>query len=225
MDRGLLWCAVHAVGLILLLAVGCSEEEKAVLLFGKSVPLESQLEHLAELGLILNPGVDEEQLTTFEDRESLESKPYKRLVEVMGIELEEEPYTPLCNQLWMCDYERVEDHGAYVEVLQRLELMTSGAVKIENARDHVDIEEDRAWIEFDYQGQRIHWDFEVDNDWLDPSILVKYDELLKSSGSPIRIYSNHGDYGQVAFLGALQMQQKKKFDKLTRVKLQPLSHD
>ena len=40
------------------------------------------------------------------------------------------------------------------------------------------------------------------------------DDLFESSGAPVRIYSNHTDYGQVAFLGAFGMEQKKKFQEL-----------
>ena len=194
-------------------------------LFRKSVSLEKQLEQLSAIGLTLNSGIEEDQLTTFDDRATLESAPFEGLVEVMGFDIEEEPFTPLCNRLWMCDYERVEDHGAYAEVLQRLELMTSGVLGIENIRDHVDIEEEKGWIEFDFSGQRVHWDFEVDNDWLDPSIFTRYDDLLKSAHAPVRIYSNHTDYGQVAFLAAFGIVQKKNFDKLSRVKLTPLPRD
>ncbi len=187
-----------------------------------SVSLEEQLENLAELGLTLNPEIGEEQLTIFSDRESLESDPYHELVEVMGRELAEEPYTPLCNALWMCDSECIVDHGDYKRILQRLELMTSQALQAENTEDYVSIEDDIAWLEFDHQGQRVCWDFEVSDDWLDLSIVVRYDQLLKSSGAPVRIYSNLREYGQVVFLGAFEPEQKTRFDKLSRVKLTAL---
>ena len=215
-------CLLSAV----LLIVSCSKEKDPMPLFGKKrVTIEKQLETLADLGLTLNSGVGEEQLTTFEDRSALETTPYKGLIEAMGFELEEEPYTPLCDPLWMCDYERVEDHGAYVEVLQRLERMTSGTLGLTNMRDQVDLEEEVAWLEFDHQGQRVRWEFEVDDDWLDPTILIKYDDLLESSGVQVRIYSNHTDYGQVAFLGAFSPDQKTRFDRIARVKLSRLPRD
>lgn len=201
------------------------EKEGTVPLFRKKVSLEHQLERLAELGLVLNSGVDEAQLTTFEDRKSLEATPYKGLVEVMGMELEEEPYTPICNPLWMCDYERIEDHGAYVEVLQRLELLTAGALGADDVRDFVDVEEGVAWLEFDCDGERVRWELLVDDDWLDPTIFVRYDDLLAAKGAAVRIYSNHTDYGQVAFIAAFTSDQKKDFDELTRVKLAPLPRD
>ncbi|MCA8959732.1 MAG: hypothetical protein KDC38_04440 [Planctomycetes bacterium] len=188
----------------------------------KRVTIESQLAALAEIGLTLNPGVGEEQLTRSDDRRSLESPPYRGLIEVMGMDLEEEPYTPLCDRLWMCDVERVEDHGDYVEVLERLERMTSNALDLSHVKDHVDLEEGVAWLEFEHEGQRVRWDFRIDDDWLDPTVLTRYDGLLGASGSRVRIYSNHRDYGQVAFLAAFEPDQKKRFDQLSRIRLSRL---
>src|SRR5262249_55062059 len=153
--------------------------------------LERQLSDLAAIGLVINPGVTREDLTTFEAREVLETKPYRGLVEGMGIDIEREPYTPICDRLWMCDYERVEDRGAYRDVILRLEVMTAGRLKLANVTDYVDLEEGKAWVELDFQGRRIHWDLAVHDDWLDPTILVNYDQLLEEAGSPLRIYSNH----------------------------------
>lgn len=188
-------------------------------LLSKRVPLEQQLSVLKSLELVLNPAVTVEDLCAFQELRSLESSPYQGLVEVMGIDLEREPYLPMCDRLWMCDYERVEDHGAYREVVERLEVMTASRLKLRNISDFVDVEEGYAWVEFDYQGERVHWDFVVDDDWLDPAVLVSYDRLLKNASSPLRIYSNHTDYGQSALLAAFTPEAKRRFDKLTKISL------
>lgn len=44
-------------------------------LFTKKVALEAQVAALADIGLRLNPGVNEADLTTFGDRASLQAKP------------------------------------------------------------------------------------------------------------------------------------------------------
>ena len=207
----------------IILAAGCTPPEpEAETGPSGRVPIEKQIERLARFGLIVNPGVGEDELTMFDDRHTLESVPYQGLVDVLGMDIGEEPFTPLCNQLWMCDYERIEDHGAYKEVLRRLETMTGRALLLENIADHVDIEAGVAWVEYDRGGTRVRWDLEVDGDWLDPSILVRYDRLLAQTGAAVRIYSNHTDYGQVAFLAALRPEQKQEFDALVRVRLTPL---
>ena len=48
--------------------------QESVPLFRKSVQLKAQLERLAAIGLALNSGIAEEQLTTFDNRETLESR-------------------------------------------------------------------------------------------------------------------------------------------------------
>ena len=195
-------------------------EESPVGMFGnKNLSLDRQLEGLKQCGIEINNGVTSQDLLMFHSKEEMEEAPYKALIETLGYEIEREPYSPISNKLWMCDYERIEDHGAYKDVIERLELMTGNALGFEKITDYVDIEEGKAWVKFTYKGKKIHWDAEVDSDWLDPYILVKYDQLLKASGKGIRIYSNHTDYGQVAFFGAFSNADYRCFKKLSKVTL------
>ena len=207
-----------------LAAIACSREEErdAVGLFSKSVSIEAQLAELAKAGLVVNPGVVEADLTTFHSRAEMEKKPYAGLVEVLGIELEREPFTPICDRLWMCDFERIEDHGAYREVVERLERMTGGALQLSGIADYVVIDEEKAWVEFDRGGQRTHWDLRIQDDWLDEQVLRRYAALLATSGSPIRLYINETDYGQTAFLGAFTAEEKAAFEKLSPIRLPPM---
>jgi hypothetical protein len=194
--------------------------EKNMRLFGrKKVLLDEQLHKLSEIGLHLSEGVTVEDLFIFDSQEEMEKEPYKGIIEALGYEIERAPYTPVCARLWMCDYERIEDHGAYVDIIERLELMTGNALELTDIKDYVDVEEGKAWVEFFCKGEEIHWDAEVDNDWLDPYIIVKYDALLKERQKGIRIYSNHTDYGQVGFFGAFTDEQYKLFSKVSNVKL------
>lgn len=191
-------------------------------LFSKTVTLEVQLQALAEIGLVPNEGVTESDLTMFEDRAQLERRPYRGLVEVMGAELEREPYTPISDRLWMCDHERVEDHGAYREVLMRLEVMTENALGLGGVVDYVDLEQEIAWVEFGFQSARLRWELSVQDDWLDPSIFGRYDRLLEEAGASRRLYSNRTDYGQVELVGAFTLDEKRRFDRLTKIKMLPI---
>lgn len=216
--------------LVLMVALGdfsaCSSSDKEqndVGLFRRNITIEAQLASLAKAGLILNAGVVEADLTAFHSRVDLERNPFVGLVEALGNDLEREPFTPVCDHLWMCDFERIEDHGAYRDVLLRLERMTGRALSLSGIADHVDVDAGEAWVEFEFRGDHVRWDLRVDNDWLDPQVLTNYDSLLKTSGSAIRLYLNQDDYGQVAFLGAFSPEEKAAFDKLTRIKLLPLT--
>lgn len=208
------------------LQAACSvetREQDAAGLPENTATVEAQLAALAQAGIVVNAGVVEADLTTFQSRADLERTPYVGLVEVLGIALEREPFTPICDRLWMCDFECIEDHGSYAAVVERLELMTGGALHLANIEDHVDLEAGEAWVAFDVGGERTRWDLRVDDDWLDPQVLAKYDELLEASGSAIRLSMNQDDYGQVAFLGAFRPEEKSIFDALTTIELAPLA--
>ncbi|MDM3870154.1 hypothetical protein QSV34_02165 [Porticoccus sp. W117] len=189
--------------------------------FGKKkISVEEQLSKIQECGIHMNSDSTLEDLFIWEDRSAIESAPYKPIIEALASEIEREPYSPISNNLWMCDYERIEDHGAYIEIIERLELMTNGALDLTNISDYVDVEEGTAWVQFEFRGKQIKWEATVDNDWLDPYIIVKYDELLKSLGADIRIYSNHTDYGQVAFFAAFSSAEFQCYKKLSPIKLE-----
>jgi hypothetical protein len=189
----------------------------------KSVTLEAQLAALAEVGLVVNAGVAETELTTFSPRAELESAPFVGLVEVLGFEIENPPYTPICDRLWMCDFERIESDGDYCDVLRRLERMTGGALALSGLADRVDVDAGKAWVEFECAGKKTRWDLEVQSDFLDPAVLLEYDALLAATGSMVRLYINQEDYGQVAFIGAFAPEQKAAFDALTRIRLKPMA--
>lgn len=204
-----------------LLALGTTvaSEEISLRFFNKNIPLDVQVKKLEACGIFVNQEVRESDFYSFYSREEIEQSPYIKLVETLAIDVEREPYIPIANSLWMCDYERIDDHGSYIDIIKRLELMTNSALKLSEVNDFVDIEEDEAWVEFMYAGDKIRWDAKVDNDWMDPFIIVKYDQLLKNANTKVRIYSNHTDYGQSALFAAFTDEQFNCFKRLSKVKL------
>jgi len=176
-----------------------------------SVSLEQQLEVLSTCGVVLSSEVKIEDLFMFHSRAELEANTYKDLIVTLGYEMERDPFVPLCNRLWMCDYERIEDTGSYAEIIERLHRMSEHSLPLSDIDDLVDIEANTAWVEFDLEGSRIHWDAEVDNDWLDPTIVVRFNSLLNAKQSPYRIYSNHTDFGQCAFFSCFTQEEFRKF--------------
>jgi hypothetical protein len=191
--------------------------------FTKSVGFDEQLARLAEAGLRVNAGVTHEDLCAFGTRKEIESKPYEALFDVLGIELEREPWTPICDRLWMCDLERVEDHGAYREVLERLERMTGNAARLAKITDFVDVEGRTAWAAFESDGREERWKFEVEDDWLDPSVIKRYDDLLDVRRSETRLWVNTLDYGQAVLLGAFTPEQKAVLERLRKTGMKALA--
>jgi hypothetical protein len=186
------------------------------------IPLEQQLKALADCGITLSPEATLDDLFMFHSRVEHEATPFKELIPTLGFEMERDSFAPLCNRLWMCDYERVEDHGAYADVIRRLQQMSEQSLAISGVADYVDIEAGTAWVEFNVAGSRIHWDAKVDNDWLDPYIVVKFDSLLLSHRTSFRIYSNHTDFGQSAFFACLTPSEFERFQKLATFKLREI---
>lgn len=187
------------------------------------MPLEQQLRALAECGIRLNPAVTVDDLFMFHQRKVHEAEPFKELIPTLGFEMERDPFEPICNRLWMCDYERVEDHGSYASVIARLHRMSEECLPVSCITDCVDLEAETAWVEFDLAGSRIHWDAEVDDDWLDPSVIMRFHELLRAHKAPLRIYSNHTDFGQSVFFACLTPAEFEQFQKLASFKLAELA--
>jgi hypothetical protein len=181
--------------------------------------LEEQLATLEELGLVLGEGVTVHDLTAIVPRGALEAEPYRGVIEVMGYDMEREPFTPLCDRLWMCDYECIEGPGSYREILERLERLTACGMAMQDIQDHVDFDAGEAFVQFTSRGTRFQWDVKFDGDWIDPLLLAAYAVRLRESGSLLQLYSNHTDYGQVALLGAFTPDDKARFDELTSIEM------
>jgi len=184
----------------------------------ETVPFQTQLNELAKLGVNPSANVTSDDWVSFHPIANYEAKPYYYIIEALGCEIQRDDYSPMCSSLWMCDYERIEDHGAYREIIERLQLLSGTRLPISNISDFVDIEEGKAWVEFDLGGTRHHWNAKVDNDWMDPYIIVRFDELLRKATDLI-IYSNHTDFGQSALFACMSEQQFGAFCKLSRVKM------
>ncbi|MBN9414971.1 MAG: hypothetical protein J0I12_06000 [Candidatus Eremiobacteraeota bacterium] len=173
------------------------------------VTVEEQLRQLAECGVVPSPGAD---LFELHSREQMEKKPYGPLIEALSMDC--------CTALWMCDYERIEDHGDYRDVLLRLESMHAG-LGLAEISDFVDVNAGQARVEFRWRGEARKLVLKVDNDWLDPQLLRSYAEMLEGTGR--KLYSNERDYGQSALLAIFDEKQMACFQALSPVKLKPMA--
>ena len=133
------------------------------------VSIEQQLAELEKLGFEINAGVTRQDLLDHYPLEKIEAQPYYAIVKILGSEIQREPWTPICDSFWICDFERIENQGAYCDILKRLHAMSQMRLPITDIQDHVDLdEEERAWVEFRLSGETVHWDMVVKNDWMDP---------------------------------------------------------
>jgi hypothetical protein len=123
---------------------------------------------------------------------------YTHLLCLLGSDVERDDFRPISDDLWHFDTECIVDDGDYVRIAERLLRLSKGALAISNLSDHVDTQESVAWLEFDFRGQRIHWTFEVQDDWVDGTVFTRFVELFRLVPSNARF--TYGDLGGQDFL-------------------------
>ena len=168
--------------------------------------LEDLLGKLRSCGIAMLPGRTTAELLASFPREELEKEPML-LVTKLGGEVEAEPWgRRFSDNLWHFDTECIEGHGAYVNIAEHMATIAGPALPLTEIRDYVDVEHGKAWLKFNLDGTVYHWDAKVDDDWVDPSILSRFADLLRSREGRVRFtYLDLG--GQNCILGAADAQQ------------------
>lgn len=184
------------------------------LLAPKRIPMEEQLATLASCGIRLKPEFSIETLLESFSREKYETSPYAGLVIRMGGELEREPWTPLSNNVWRLDAECIEGPGSYARIAERFRDLAQGELPIENIRDRVDHGNGDAWVEFELNGETIHWGARVKDDWIDPEMISNFCTLLKRQNGSRR-YTYFDLKGQDCLIGCATEEELRRLRKET----------
>jgi hypothetical protein len=154
---------------------------------GKKKTVEAMLAELAAVGIELHPGISVDQLLADHPRAAVEEGGFELLLAVMGDEQFDpktfEVLNPLSDDVWHFDTEAIEDHGAYVRIVENCSRLTGGDLKFEGVRDYVDVEKEIAWVEVSTNGRSDRIDLKIDNDWVDPKIFAKLQDWLDQAGS------------------------------------------
>jgi hypothetical protein len=190
----------------------------------KKLPLREQLTNLASLGICITSDASDADWESFYPISEYETPPYFKIIEVLGCEIQRDSFLPICSTFWMCDFERIDGHGSYEKIVSRLQLMSGNVLNIKNMSDHVDFGAGVASIEFRLNGKNVHWELKVEDDWLDPQVVVKFDAMLRANAN-LRIYSNTTDYGECALLACMLPHQFARFRALSRVNMFPIHED
>jgi hypothetical protein len=157
--------------------------------------LETQLAKLAALGLVLNPGIEIEDLLYSCDRAELEAKPFSLLF-LLSVEVEREPWgRRICDQIWNFDTECIVSTGDYVKIVKNLCLLTGAPDYLQDITDAID-EHGDCWLEYTRAEQRRHWSIEFNDDWADMLTLTYVMDDLQRDGQ--QFYSI--DNGQAMIL-------------------------
>ncbi|HEY1170901.1 MAG TPA: hypothetical protein VGH19_05980 [Verrucomicrobiae bacterium] len=141
---------------------------------------------------------------------------YSSLLCILGGEVERGDFQPISDDVWHFDTECIVDHGDYTRIAEQLFRLSKGALAISNIKDYVSTEESVAWLEFDFHGKRVHWDFTVQDDWVDASVLSNFSKLFRETPSTAHFtYGNLG--GQDCLIGFSTEEQRLALSKLTSI--------
>jgi hypothetical protein len=140
------------------------------------------LEQLAAIGIRTRPNITSDDLLFSLDGAMDSPVDWTGLLCTLGSEVERGEFQRISDDIWHIDAECIEDTGDYVRVLERFIILTKGLIPLTSLCDHVDIENGEAWVEFILDGKPVHWDLEVDNDWLDPNLYTKMQNLAIARG-------------------------------------------
>lgn len=182
------------------------------------VTVEAQLAALAAAGVRFSPTLDIEDLFLVDERKDIEAKPFDLILVPLASGFESDGITPTCTNLCLWDTECIEGDGSYIEIIERLQSMSDNRLPLKRVHDYVDKDDKQAWVEFELDGQKVHWDLTVDGDSVAPELYVHFDALLVER-TDLRLRVNVGYFGQEELLACLTPAQFDEFAKLSKVSL------
>jgi len=155
-----------------------AQNNKMPLLNKRKPTFEQQLETFKQLSFVLNPGIHTSDINRWPGgHKEFEDLPYNLMYQTLGQPIEREPWTPLTNKVWDFDLDAIEGPGAYIEILKNISRITHGDLYFKNIKDHVDIDEGKAWVSFACKGNNYKWNLKVDKTWADADLFGKVQEL------------------------------------------------
>ena len=149
----------------------------------QNITLETQVRILGECGIPMPHGMSVDSLLMRCCRADFETNAFDQLLVIYGTD--DDRFKP--EYVWDCDCECITNPGDYARVVRCMASLARGDLLISQLEDDVNIDEGVAWVSFMYKGDRLRWDLEIENDWLDWALLSKLSGLLERT-SPKRQY-------------------------------------
>ena len=186
---------------------------------GKRVPLDEQLRILRSCGVDLATGVDATALTSSMEPAQFEADPFRLALTMMGNEAEHAGQGGLSgflsDDIWHFDTECIEGDGSYATIAARLVTLAKGDFPLESIQDHVDIEGGNAWLGFRLDGKSHRLEAEVQDDWVDTTVLSRLAALLRERSGDGRRFTYIDLGGQDCLIGCATPDQKAQMQKQT----------
>jgi hypothetical protein len=181
------------------------------------------LDKLKKAGLTINPGVQEADIfDRWTEVLAFYSNPVEALYITLGDRTEYDPFTDFSNSCWHFDLEAIEGEGSYVRILENLARISNGDLDFQNITDYCNDDEDgKAWVSFEFNGDKYKWDLKVDNDWADGHLFDKIQDLCKKYNKKGRL--TYFSEGQSFVTSYLTEEEFNKINKITGLKLEWLT--
>jgi hypothetical protein len=142
---------------------------------------KSSLDSLKQVGFKLNPQIQESDIfNRWKEVLQYHYDPTDALYITFGDETPNKPYLNFSNSCWHFDLEAIEAQGSYVRILENLKRISNGDLNFQNITDYCnDNEDDKAWVSFEFDGDKYKWDLKVDDDWADGYMFDNIQELCR----------------------------------------------
>ena len=186
-----------------------------------AMTFKSSFDTLRQAGFTINSGVQEADiLNRWKEVLDYHSNPVDALYITFGDQTNNKPHIDFSNNnCWHFDLEAIEGQGSYVRILENLKRISSGDLNFQNIRDYCnDNEDDKAWIAFEFNGDKYKWDLKVDNDWADGYLFDKIQDLCKKYNKKGRL--TFFPEGQAFLISYLTEEEFNKIKSVTGLKLE-----
>jgi hypothetical protein len=175
--------------------------------------IEDKLSALAECGFKLKDPFSVSDLIESWGRKSLDEDGFNLTLVCLGMTEECPPWTPHCDTLWHFDTECIEGDGSYVAIGKRMAEMAQGSLPLSDFTDHIDIDQGKAWLQFQCRDKLVHIDCKVQDDWVDAGVFGKFVDLL-ALHDPEKLFIYYDLGGQDCIIGCATRNQFEKLKKL-----------
>jgi len=182
--------------------------------------LEERLKFLATCGFRLEEPFTVDDLLKNWSRKQFAKPGFEMVLVGLGDTESQPPWRPFCRNLWHFDTECIDDEGSYTRIARRMVEMADGSLKLDSIRDHVDLEDGVAWLEFEHRGRLFHIDCGVNNDWVDPAVFAPFVDLLEKT-DPNKLFLYYGLFGQDCIIACATEAQYKDL-RLAGIAFEPL---
>ncbi|SPE54706.1 conserved hypothetical protein [Verrucomicrobia bacterium] len=192
--------------------------KKADNIAGSLISVAKALEQVASVGVHVRPGISHDDLLHSIGGSIESTVDWVRLLCVLGSEVERGNFDRVSDDIWHFDAECIEADGDYVAIANRFVILAKGALPLADIRDRVKVEDGEAWLEFALEGQRIHWDLKAKNDWADPELYLRLQQLVAARTAGKRFFT--AGLGQDSLISFGDDQMRQALSKLSGLEFQ-----